>query len=181
AWTGNESVKRKAQSFALFAFEGAHYVDAEVWRQAKSVLEAALVCDPAERDALIAARCADSSLRREVHDLLNQYEESFLEGALTISHTFENATPADDVEPPPDVQPGERIAGRYEIVRRLGAGGMGAVFLATDVDLERPVALKFLIAVASAADIRARIFHEARAAARIIHPNIAVVYEVGVH
>src|SRR5262249_19097273 len=72
-------------------------------------------------------------------------------------------------------------AGRYEIVRRLGAGGMGAVFLSKDIDLERPVALKFLIAAASAADIRSRIFHEARAAARIIHPNIALVYEVGVH
>jgi len=156
-------------------------MDADSWRQAKSVLEAALLCAPAERDAFVAGRCADPWLRREVLACLNEHDESFLESALTISNTFETATSADDVEPPPDVHPGERIAGRYEIVRRLGAGGMGAVFLAKDIDLERPVALKFLIAAASAGDIRARIFHEARAAARIIHPNIAVVYEVGVH
>src|SRR5215470_5520825 len=156
-------------------------MDADSWRQAKSVLEAALLCAPAERDAFVAGRCADPSLRREVLACLNEHDESFLESALTISNTYETATSADDVEPPPDVHPGERIAGRYEIVRRLGAGGMGAVFLAKDIDLERPVALKFLIAAASAGDIRARIFHEARAAARIIHPNIALVYEVGVH
>src|SRR5512138_3823484 len=100
-------------------------MDAEVWRQAKSVLEAALVCTPDERDALIAARCADPSLRREVHDLLNEYEESFLESALTLSNTFDHATAAEDVEAPPDVQPGELIANRYKVVERLGAGGMG--------------------------------------------------------
>jgi serine/threonine protein kinase len=156
-------------------------MDADSWRQAKSVLEAALLCAPPDRDALIAARCADPSLRREVLACLNEHDESFLESALTISNTFENAASTDDVEAPPDVQPGERIAGRYEIVRQLGAGGMGHVFLAKDTDLERQVALKFLIAAASAADVRSRIFHEARAAARITHPNIAVVHDVGVH
>jgi serine/threonine protein kinase len=156
-------------------------MDADSWRQAKSVLEAALMCAPAEREAFVAGRCADAWLRHEVLACLNEHDEGFLESALTISNTFDNAMSTDDVEPPPDVQSGERIAGRYEIVRRLGVGGMGAVFLARDIDLERQVALKFLIAAASAADIRARIFHEARAAARIIHPNIALVYEVGVH
>jgi hypothetical protein len=156
-------------------------MDPDSWRQAKSVLEAALLCPPDEREALIAARCADASLRREVLACLHENDESFLESALTISHTFDTAVSGDDVEAPPEVQPGERIADRYEIVRRLGAGGMGAVFLAKDTDLERLVAVKFLISAASSADIRSRIFHEARAAARIIHPNIAIVYEVGVH
>jgi predicted Ser/Thr protein kinase len=155
-------------------------MDAESWRQAKSVLEAALLCAPAERDALIAARCADPWLRREVLACLNEHDEDFLESALTISHTFEHATSADDVEAPPDVQPGERI-GRYEVVGRLGAGGMGHVFLGNDTELQRKVALKCLIASASAVEIRSRILHEARAAARINHPNIAVVHDVVEH
>jgi serine/threonine protein kinase len=156
-------------------------MDADSWRQAKSVLEAALLCAPAEREAFVAGRCADAWLRKEVLACLNEHDESFLESALTISNTFEQASSSDDAEPAPEVLPGERIAGRYEIVRRLGAGGMGAVFLAKDTDLERQVALKFLIAAASAADVRSRIFHEARAAARITHSNIAVVHDVGVH
>ena len=156
-------------------------MDADSWRQAKSVLEAALLCAPAERDAFVEARCADPWLRREVLACLNEHDESFLESALTISQTFDHATSSEDAEAPPDVQPGQRIMGRYEIMRRLGAGGMGHVFLAKDTDLERQVALKFLIAAASAADIRSRIFHEARAAARITHPNIAVVHDVGLH
>jgi serine/threonine-protein kinase len=156
-------------------------MDADSWRQAKSVLEAALLCPPAERDAFVAGRCGDPSLRREVLACLNEHDDDFLESALTISHTFEHATSTDDVEAPPDVEPDQVIAGRYRIVRQLGGGGMGHVFLAQDTDLERQVALKFLIAATSAADIRSRILHEARAAARIIHPNIALVYEVGVH
>src|SRR5215471_5707858 len=151
------------------------------WSSAKSVLEAALLCAPAERDAFVAARCAEPWLRREVLACLNEHDEGFLESALTISNTFENAPSTDDAEAPPDVQPGERIADRYEILRRLGAGGMGHVFLAKDGDLERLVALKFLIAAASAADVRSRIFHEARAAARVTHSNIAVVHDVGMH
>jgi serine/threonine protein kinase len=155
-------------------------MNADSWRQAKSVLEAALLCAPGERDALIAARCADPSLRREVLACLDEHDEDFLESALTISHTFEHATSADDVEAPPDVQPGERI-GRYEVVGRLGAGGMGHVFLGNDTELQRKVALKCLIASASAVEIRSRILHEARAAARINHPNIAVVHDVVEH
>src|SRR5262245_35941196 len=127
-------------------------MDADSWRQAKSVLEAALLCAPADRDAFVAARCADPWLRREVLACLNEHDESFLESALTISQTFDHATSTEDVEAPPDVQPGDRIVGRYEIIRRLGAGGMGHVFLAKDTDLERQVALKFLIAAASAED-----------------------------
>ena len=83
-------------------------MDADSWRQAKSVLEAALLCAPAERDAFVEGRCADPWLRREVLACLNEHDEGFLESALTISNTFENATSPDDAEAPPDVQPGQR-------------------------------------------------------------------------
>jgi predicted Ser/Thr protein kinase len=155
-------------------------MDPDSWRQAKSVLEAALLCPPDEREALIAARCADATLRREVLACLHENDEGFLESALTISHTFDTATSGEDVEPPPDIPPGERI-GRYKVEKRLGAGGMGAVFLCTDTELRRPVALKCLISSASAVDVRARLRHEASAAAQLNHPNIAAVHDVVEH
>lgn len=68
----------------------------------------------------------------------------------------------------------------YSVVERLGGGGMGDVYLAEDMDLGRPVALKFL-ARRYAADpaVRARFQREAQAAARLHHPNIVHVYEIG--
>jgi serine/threonine-protein kinase len=69
--------------------------------------------------------------------------------------------------------------GPYEIVDKLGAGGMGEVFLGHDPRLQRRVALKRLTAAASGgADENARVLREARAVARLNHPNIAAVYDV---
>jgi tetratricopeptide (TPR) repeat protein len=68
---------------------------------------------------------------------------------------------------------------RYRMLSRLGHGGMGEVFLAEDVTLNRKVALKFL--QADGADSSKRILTEARAAAHLDHPFICKVYEVGDH
>ncbi len=67
----------------------------------------------------------------------------------------------------------------FEIREKLGAGGMGEVFLAEDTNLKRKVAVKVLSSELSS-DPKARqiIFREARAASRLSHPNIATVYEV---
>ncbi|HUV29534.1 MAG TPA: protein kinase [Acidobacteriota bacterium] len=68
----------------------------------------------------------------------------------------------------------------YRIVEKIGAGGMGEVYLAEDTDLERNVALKFMPAhAASNADMRARFTREARAVAALNHPNIVTIHEVG--
>lgn len=65
--------------------------------------------------------------------------------------------------------------GPYEIVRPLGSGGMGEVFLGLDTRLQRQVALKRIVA---ADDAREQVLREARAAARLSHPHIAAVYDV---
>ncbi len=69
--------------------------------------------------------------------------------------------------------------GPYRVTERLGAGGMGEVFLAHDTRLDRRVALKRLPAASLAAlDARERLLREARAAARLTHPGIASIYDV---
>jgi serine/threonine protein kinase len=72
------------------------------------------------------------------------------------------------------------IAERYRLDRRLGAGGMSTVFLATDTVLERPVAVKLLAEHLADDEVFVMRFrHEALAAARLQHPNIVQVYDSG--
>jgi eukaryotic-like serine/threonine-protein kinase len=69
--------------------------------------------------------------------------------------------------------------GRFTLERRLGAGGMGEVYTARDPDLGRLVAIKLF--AAGGVEARARLAREAQIMARLAHPNVAVVYETGVH
>src|SRR3954465_7138947 len=72
----------------------------------------------------------------------------------------------------------ERIVSHYAIERSLGAGGMGEVFLARDLALGRPVALKLLTGSVGPAALE-RFRREAEACARVQHPAIATFYEAG--
>ncbi|MFE8602517.1 serine/threonine-protein kinase [Archangium violaceum] len=74
------------------------------------------------------------------------------------------------------LRPGTRIQ-HYELIRELGSGGMGTVFLARDTRLGRRVAIKFLHT--QDADITKRFILEARTTARCSHENIVIIYEVG--
>ena len=78
--------------------------------------------------------------------------------------------------------PGARI-GRYRVIERIGAGGMGVVYRAHDTELERDMAIKL---VATQADVegssgRARLLREAQALAQLSHPNVIAIYDVGRH
>jgi serine/threonine protein kinase len=75
----------------------------------------------------------------------------------------------------------EAVAGRYVLGELIGRGGMGEVFEAWDVRLDRPVALKRLRSdLAEQPEMRRRVQAEARAAARLAHPNVVAVFDTGV-
>ena len=74
----------------------------------------------------------------------------------------------------------EAVAGEYSLERELGRGGMGIVYLAREVQLDRLVAIKVLPrALGQRADIRERFLREARMAASLSHPHIVPIYRVG--
>jgi serine/threonine protein kinase len=74
---------------------------------------------------------------------------------------------------------GRVTIGRYEVLRRIGRGGMGTVYVTHDPELDRKVALKVLRADRRSG--RERMLQEARALARLAHPNVVAVHEVGIH
>src|SRR5688500_4802084 len=72
---------------------------------------------------------------------------------------------------------------RYMLLTKLGAGGMGVVYAAYDPELDRKVALKLLLPQAGTSDMdgRTRLVREAQALARLAHPNVVAVHDVGTH
>lgn len=79
----------------------------------------------------------------------------------------------------PNLVPGQRL-GPYSLVSRIGAGGMGEIYLAQDTRLGRQVALKFLpVSFRENSERLRRFQHEARAASALNHPNVATIYEIG--
>jgi predicted Ser/Thr protein kinase len=83
------------------------------------------------------------------------------------------------LEPEADIRHGTKI-GRFVVVGELGKGGMGVVYAAHDRELDRQVALKVMRSAAATQEERMRMLREGQAMARITHPNVITVYEVGV-
>src|SRR5690242_6966771 len=76
------------------------------------------------------------------------------------------------------LNPGARL-GPYEIVAAIGAGGMGAVYRARDIRLDRAVAIKVLRPGADFEGARERLRREAKAISRLSHPHICDLYDIG--
>ncbi|MCA1578821.1 MAG: serine/threonine protein kinase [Acidobacteria bacterium] len=74
---------------------------------------------------------------------------------------------------------GTILRNRYRLDSELGRGGMGTVYRATDLELEREVAVKVLSATSQTSDARNRLIREARAAAALNHPHIVTIHDVG--
>ncbi len=96
------------------------------------------------------------------------------EGLLPTEPATPEALRGDHAE----LAPGTRV-GRYKIVRRMGAGGMGVVYQARDSGLGRLVGLKLVLAHRDTNAAADRLLREARAMAGISHPNVLTVYDVG--
>jgi hypothetical protein len=93
-------------------------------------------------------------------------------------------SPVDSSEGPrlPSIRAGEVFEGKWRIEGKLGVGGMGAVFLAHDLALDRKVAVKVLAReLSNDSEFVARFEREARLTARLEHPNVVPVYAVGLH
>jgi hypothetical protein len=103
-------------------------------------------------------------------------------GAATLAagDTRESVAAPVKLRRAPALAAGTRV-GRYELVGVLGAGGMGIVYRARDPGLDREVAVKLMIARGDPVAARERLEQEARAMARLHHPNVAVVHDIGAH
>jgi serine/threonine-protein kinase len=141
----------------------------ERFQQIEELYHAARERTGEERAALLAQ--ADPELRREVESLLAQRDC----GKFLDRPALENATELGDAAD--TLLTAGTCLGPYRIEGKIGEGGMGAVYRATDTRLGREVALKFLSPrLACDADYMARFEREARVLASLNHPNIAIVH-----
>jgi tetratricopeptide (TPR) repeat protein len=148
------------------------------WHALDRLFGAALERPAGARAALLARECGtDERLRRTVLSLLSAADAS---GTFLEQPAFERlarAMAADGWS----LRPHERL-GAYTVSERLGAGGVGEVWRATDERLDRDVAIKLLLPHLSGDPQRTRRFaEEARTAGSLNHPNILSVYDVGEH
>ncbi len=114
---------------------------------------------------------------------MNDFSEQvndILQAAIEQPDAVKTTDRPDDDSQPLKLADGEQI-GSYKIIRQLGAGGMGEVYLAEDAKLKRSVALKFFSAQTAANSQQlARFILEAQTVSALNHPNILTVYEIGV-
>ncbi|HEY9225012.1 MAG TPA: serine/threonine-protein kinase, partial [Gemmatimonadaceae bacterium] len=155
------------------------------WEDVKPIVADAMELPASERSAYLDKSCGDDAqLRAEVESLLAAApddSDSFPRARAAISRAWSSAlesTSHDDASLRALLE--TALGQQYEIVRPLGRGGMGAVYLARDAALERLVAIKILRPdLAALEDGRERFRREARIIARLSHPGILPLHTFG--
>jgi hypothetical protein len=157
-------------------------VTSEQWARVKAHFNEGVVVAPESRSEWLAALGEpDEDVRREVAALIAAHDASagFLEQPIEVDPRDLVGAFGEDVagvSVRTSLAPGTRV-GDYEIRREIGRGGMGIVYLAHDVHLFRPAALKSVpTVVAGDGVVLQRLRREAQAAAAVSHPGIALVY-----
>ena len=155
-------------------------LNSQRWEKLKSILADALEKEsPAARIALVERSCADDQiLLREAESLLAEAEVLLHEAKDDLEECADNAAtriPREDLS-----EIGRRV-GAYVVVREIGQGGMGTVYLASRADgcFEKQVAMKLLSRGTDTAEVFRRFRSEREVLARLDHPNIARLLDAG--
>ena len=154
----------------------------ERWQQISRIFKSAISLDVDARAAYVADQCGgDESLRSEVEKLIGAHDQATAENFIGGRAAEDGAVLIIDEseEQQPRLTKGQQL-GSYVILDRLGAGGMGEVYLAQDSRLERTVALKVLSSDISADKRRMQRFRqEAKVVSSLNQPNILTIFEFG--
>lgn len=155
-------------------------MDSHRWQRLKSILADALEEEsPAARTALVERSCADdTALLREAESLLAQTEVLLRNAADDLEECADNAAATISRE---DVSEIGRRIGAYVIVRQIGQGGMGTVYLAARADgyFQKQVAIKLLKRGTDSEEVLGRFRSEREVLACLDHPNIARLIDAG--
>ncbi|HEU4766732.1 MAG TPA: protein kinase [Pyrinomonadaceae bacterium] len=152
------------------------------WQRIKEIFQSAQEKQPAERKDFLDEICGnDASLREEVEALLkadaSNDDDHFLD---TPAFEIGARLIVGDTSEPVEFSAGQKVD-RYTIVRLLGAGGMGQIYLAQDGQMGRKIALKFIAREFATNPRRVlRFEQEALAVSSLNHPNVCVIHETGV-